>query len=105
MKKSDPQQPVAPIAFTVTEALAVARCGRNSLYNALASGALRGRKLGSKTLIHWHALLRKGYAADEIVDIAADYLLRSHDTPSLGHWLEGFESYQEAEDATAQPPM
>jgi hypothetical protein len=58
-------------------------------------------------LIHWHALLRKGYAAADIVDTAADYLLRYHDVPSLGDWLACFESYLEdrADDAAVLPPM
>lgn len=49
-------------------------------------------------LIHWHALLRNGYAAEDIVDAAADYLRRTSwdDVPSLGDWLACFESYLEA---------
>jgi hypothetical protein len=52
---------------------------------------------GEDELNIWHALLRKGYAADDIVDTAAAFLRKTPSlTPSLGDWLAGFES-----DATA----
>jgi excisionase family DNA binding protein len=35
----------------VDEACAVARVGRNNLYRAIQTGALRAKKLGNKTLI------------------------------------------------------
>ncbi|NEU95671.1 helix-turn-helix domain-containing protein [Bradyrhizobium uaiense] len=55
-------------------------------------------------LVHWHALLRRGYAADDIVDTAADYLRGTHDAPSLGDWLSSFESYlQDDTDGAAIP--
>jgi hypothetical protein len=46
-------------------------------------------------LTHWHALLRRGCAAEDILDAAADYLCRTPwgDVPSLGDWLAGFESH------------
>src|SRR5262249_26060310 len=65
-----------------------------------------GGTFGDDELTHWHTLLRKGYAADAIVDIAADYLLRSRDgmTPSLGGWLAYYESYLEDDDVAISPP-
>jgi excisionase family DNA binding protein len=39
------------MAFTVDEASMVSRIGRNNLYLAVQTGALRARKLGKKTLI------------------------------------------------------
>jgi excisionase family DNA binding protein len=39
------------MAFTIEEAGQVSRIGRNSLYLAVQTGALRARKLGKKTLI------------------------------------------------------
>jgi excisionase family DNA binding protein len=42
---------VAPLAYTIDEACLVARIGRNTIYKAINSGALRARKLGNKTLI------------------------------------------------------
>jgi excisionase family DNA binding protein len=44
-------QHLAPMAFTIEEAGLVSRIGRNSLYLAVQTGALRARKLGKKTLI------------------------------------------------------
>jgi excisionase family DNA binding protein len=44
-------QHLTPMAFTVDEAVVVSRIGRNSLYLAVETGALRARKLGRKTLI------------------------------------------------------
>ncbi|MCP3444590.1 helix-turn-helix domain-containing protein [Bradyrhizobium sp. CCGUVB14] len=54
-------------------------------------------------LIHWHDLLRKGYAAEDILDAAAAFLRETPWlTPSLGDWLGDFESYQESEDEAGQ---
>ncbi|MCK1507552.1 helix-turn-helix domain-containing protein [Bradyrhizobium sp. 18] len=44
-------QHLTPLAFTVEEAGQVSRIGRNQLYLAVQTGALRARKLGKKTLI------------------------------------------------------
>jgi excisionase family DNA binding protein len=44
-------QHLAPLAYTVDEASQVSRIGRNNLYLAVQTGALRARKLGKKTLI------------------------------------------------------
>lgn len=47
-----------------------------------------GGTFGEGEAEHWRDLLRKGYAADDIVDTAADYLRRSDGmVPSLGDWL------------------
>jgi len=40
-----------PMALMIDEACLVARVGRNSLYLALQAGALRARKIGTKTVI------------------------------------------------------
>jgi hypothetical protein len=50
-------------------------------------------------MTHWHALLRKGYAADDIVDVALDFLAKTpgRDVPSREDFLACFESYLEAE--------
>lgn len=52
---------------------------------------------GDGELTHWHALLRKGHAADDIVDAALAFLLETTDVPSLGNWLACYESYLEDE--------
>lgn len=44
-------QHLVPLALTVEEAGQVSRIGRNQLYLAVQTGALRARKLGKKTLI------------------------------------------------------
>jgi excisionase family DNA binding protein len=44
-------QHLTPLALTVDEASQVSRIGRNQLYLAVQTGALRARKLGKKTLI------------------------------------------------------
>jgi excisionase family DNA binding protein len=44
-------QYLTPMAFTIEEAGVVSRVGRNSLYSAVETGALRARKIGRKTLI------------------------------------------------------
>lgn len=57
-------------------------------------------------LIHWHALLRKGYAAEDIVDAALDYLRRTFPdevASSLGDWLACLESYLEDDDSALSP--
>jgi hypothetical protein len=64
---------------------------------------------GEDELTHWHALLRKGYAADDVVDFAWKFLRQTlaHDVPSLGDFLMCFESYleDEADDVASLPPM
>ncbi|WP_456777433.1 hypothetical protein [Bradyrhizobium sp. USDA 3315] len=57
-------------------------------------------------LIHWHALLRKGHAAHDIVDAATAFLNRTphHGVPSLGDWLACFESDLEGEAGVAAIP-
>lgn len=44
-------QHLAPMAFTIEEAIQVSRVGRNYLYLAIQTGALPARKLGRKNLI------------------------------------------------------
>lgn len=44
-------QHLVPLALTIEEAGLVSRVGRNSLYAAIQTGALRARKLGKKILI------------------------------------------------------
>jgi hypothetical protein len=61
-----------------------------------------GGTFGEDELSVWHALLRKGYAAEAIVGAAAAFLRKTPSlTPSLGDWLAGFENYleDEADDA------
>jgi excisionase family DNA binding protein len=41
----------SPLAYSISEACAVARAGRTALYEAIRSGALTARKRGRKTLI------------------------------------------------------
>ncbi|MEY9396778.1 hypothetical protein ABIF79_003153 [Bradyrhizobium japonicum] len=64
---------------------------------------------GDDELPHWHALLRKEHAADDIVNTAAAFLRETPfpDVPSLGEWLACFESYleDEAGGVTALRPM
>jgi hypothetical protein len=64
---------------------------------------------GEDELTHWHALLRKGYTADDVVHFAWTFLRQTpaHDVPSLGDFLMCFESYleDEADDASSLPPM
>jgi hypothetical protein len=48
-KKPKPQSP--PLAHSIEEARKLASCGRTTLHHALKSGALRGRKLGRRTII------------------------------------------------------
>ena len=40
-----------PLAYTVEEAVKVSRVGRNRLYEAVAAGSLRARKIGRRILI------------------------------------------------------
>jgi excisionase family DNA binding protein len=39
------------LAYTVDEATDLSPCGRSSLYEAIAAGELKARKLGRRTLI------------------------------------------------------
>jgi hypothetical protein len=59
----------------------------------------------SEEMSHWHALLRKGHAADNIVDVADRFLRKTpeHDVPSREDFLAAFESY--LEDESSLPPM
>jgi excisionase family DNA binding protein len=41
-----------PLGLSPHEAARLAGCGRTTLYTAIASGALKARKLGRRTLIH-----------------------------------------------------
>jgi hypothetical protein len=50
-----------------------------------------GGTFGEDEMSHWHRLLRKGYAADDILDAAVAYLLDDYEAPSLGDWLACFE--------------
>jgi hypothetical protein len=50
-----------------------------------------GGTFGEDEMSHWHRLLRKGYAADDILDAAEAYLLDNYEAPSLGDWLACFE--------------
>jgi excisionase family DNA binding protein len=47
----DTEKPVQPWAMSVEEAARILGVGRTSVYAAIASGALKARKLGSRTLI------------------------------------------------------
>jgi hypothetical protein len=63
-----------------------------------------GGTFGEDELNIWHALLRKGYAANDIVDTAAAFLRKTPWlAPSLGDWLACFESY--LDDTVSLPPM
>ena len=56
---------------------------------------------GEDELTHWHALLRKGCAADDVVAFALKFLRETRHMmcPSLGDFLMCFESYLEEDEA------
>jgi hypothetical protein len=63
---------------------------------------------GEDELTHWHRLLREGCAADDIVDFAISFIRKTQpcDVPSLGDFLQCFESYlDEAGAAASLPPI
>lgn len=47
----DQSQPLEPLAYTINESCKISKVGRNAVYEAIATGALRARKLGTRTLI------------------------------------------------------
>lgn len=47
----DTQPSPQTLTFTIDEACEIARISRGTLYKAMRSGALLGRKLGTKTII------------------------------------------------------
>jgi hypothetical protein len=49
---------------------------------------------GDDAMARWHALLRKGHAAEDIADFALDFMWSGHEVSSLGDFLAGFESYE-----------
>jgi excisionase family DNA binding protein len=53
-----PPQHLAPMAYSIPDACIVAGVGRSRMYEAIASGALRARKNGTKNLILRDDLLR-----------------------------------------------
>jgi hypothetical protein len=54
---------------------------------------------GEDELTHWHALLRQGYAADDIADVALNFIFMTPplDVPSLGDFLKYFDTYLDVE--------
>jgi hypothetical protein len=65
-----------------------------------------GGTFGEDELTHWHALLRKGYAADDILNTAEDFLRKTPGlTPSLGDWLACFENDRQDEAKDAALPL
>jgi excisionase family DNA binding protein len=46
-----PMTKQSKLAYTVGEATELSPCGRSSLYEAIATGELKARKLGRRTLI------------------------------------------------------
>jgi hypothetical protein len=62
---------------------------------------------GDDEMTHWHALLRKGYAADDIVDVAMNFILKTPplDVPSLGDFLQCFDSYLDVESRWRLKPL
>jgi hypothetical protein len=69
---------------------AEAACAWNELRQLEGWGGI----WGDGEMDHWHALLRKGYAADDIADFAERFLRQTHEAPSLGDFLAGFDCYR-----------
>jgi excisionase family DNA binding protein len=57
------------LAFTIDQLVEVSGVGRSTIYAALRTGALRGKKLGSRTLV--------------TVDAATDWLAQLPDYPAM----------------------
>jgi Transcriptional Coactivator p15 (PC4) len=104
---NEPQSPasnnarVAPWAYTIPQACAVACAGRSSLYKAIQSKALRAVKRGRRTLI----------MADDLRDpvIVAEWPINSRETARVsielynGTWLINSRKWFKAENGEWRP--